>query len=87
MKYYEWLEARTTVDENILGGSRVFKGTRLSVTRVGLYPAELEHEMGEDYPFLMVEDVRHARTYVHMDARIIDVQDALHSFGPAKGKP
>lgn len=62
----EWLEERTSVDKNTLGGSRVFKGTRLSVARVGWYPVGQETELSEDYPFLTELDVRFARQYVYL---------------------
>lgn len=61
--YQAWLEERTTRSDDVVFGSRVFRGTRLSVLRVGQAPERCMGELLEDYPYLSKADIRFAREY------------------------
>jgi uncharacterized protein (DUF433 family) len=67
--FYRWRDARVVSDPTILAGEPVFRGSRLSVRRVGHSIARGEDlaAIREDYPYLTPEDLdfapRYARAY------------------------
>jgi uncharacterized protein (DUF433 family) len=59
-------------DPSILGGERVFRGTRLAVRRVGdaaERPAAVK-EMLEDYPYLKADDIEFAKRFARAYPRV-----------------
>ena len=65
MTYEEWLEHRTVCDPNILSGTRVFQGSRLSVGLLGRRAVIEGYDVVmEDYPYLSGEDIGFATIYV-----------------------
>lgn len=78
MDYFEWLHERTEINPDVMGGARVIRGTRLTVSRIGMCPPECEEELAEDYPYLMAFDLPHARTYLQREARLVDIHEAMN---------
>jgi uncharacterized protein (DUF433 family) len=64
MSYDEWCKLRVSRSDEVLGGSPVFAGTRLSVAHVGgLVGSGAVAEVRQDYPYLSDEDIEHARIF------------------------
>lgn len=72
MPFYRWRDARVASDPAILGGEPVFRGSRLSVRRVGeaLERGEKAATMREDYPYLTADDIEFAPRYVRAYPRV-----------------
>jgi len=70
--FYRWRDARVVSDPAILGGEPVFRGSRLSVRRVGeaLERGERAATIREDYPYLSAKDVEFAPRYVRAYPRV-----------------
>ncbi len=70
--FYRWRDARVVSDPAILGGEPVFRGSRLSVRRVGeaLERREKIATIREDYAYLSAKDVEFARRYVRAYPRV-----------------
>jgi uncharacterized protein (DUF433 family) len=70
--FFRWRDARLASDPSILGGESVFRGTRLSVRRVGdaVERGEKIATILEDYPYLTAEDVEFARRYARAYPRV-----------------
>lgn len=58
-----------TKDDNSMGGAICFKGTRLTVRRVGkmLLNGESASRIKEDYPFLTDKDLMFAKQFMEKD--------------------
>lgn len=65
--YSAWKSSRIEENPSVMGGTPIFKGTRLSVTKIG--SMILEHgykvivEIHEDYPYLTNDDIVFAPVY------------------------
>lgn len=58
MDLESWKKLRTISDPAIMGGKRVFVGTRVTVENVGRQAARVDvEEILEDYPSLSIDDV------------------------------
>jgi uncharacterized protein (DUF433 family) len=70
--FYRWRNARVVADPAILAGEPVFRGSRLSVRRVGeaLQRGEKAATIHEDYPNLTAEDIEFAPRYVRAYPRV-----------------
>jgi uncharacterized protein (DUF433 family) len=70
--FYRWRDARVVSDPAILGGEPVFRGTRLSVRRVGdaVERGEKPATIREDYSYLSAEDIEFAHRYVRAYPRV-----------------
>lgn len=70
--FSRWCNGRITRDPAILGGEPVFRGSRLSVRRIG-EAAERRgaaQELLEDYSYLKTEDIEFARRFVRAYPRV-----------------
>jgi uncharacterized protein (DUF433 family) len=70
--FYRWRDARVVSDPATLAGDAVFRGSRLSVRRVGeaLERGEKVATIREDYPYLTAEDIEFAPRYVRAYPRV-----------------
>jgi uncharacterized protein (DUF433 family) len=70
--FYRWRDARVVSDPEILAGEPVFRGSRLSVRRIG-HAIERGEKLGtirEDYPYLTAEDLEFAPRYARAYPRV-----------------
>ncbi|HVV48761.1 MAG TPA: DUF433 domain-containing protein [Polyangia bacterium] len=70
--FSRWCDRRVSSDPAVLGGEPVFRGSRLSVRRIG-EAAELAGAVGElleDYSYLKPEDIEFARRFVRAYPRV-----------------
>jgi len=67
-EYERWRQGLTQ-DPNVMGGSTVFPGSRLTVSRIGhiLLRGEKPERIRKDYPFLAEQDMSYAIQYVLED--------------------
>jgi uncharacterized protein (DUF433 family) len=70
--FYRWRDARVVSDPRTLGGEPVFRGSRLSVRRVGDAIARGEDlaAIRADYPYLTAEDLEFAPRYARAYPRV-----------------
>jgi uncharacterized protein (DUF433 family) len=70
--FYRWRDARVVSDPEILAGEPVFRGSRLSVRRVGhaIERGEKVETIREDYPYLTAEDLEFAPRYARAYPRV-----------------
>jgi uncharacterized protein (DUF433 family) len=72
LSFSRWRDRRVTSEPSILGGEPVFRGTRLSVRRIGEAaesPAAAA-ELLEDYPYLNHEDIEFAGRFARAYPRV-----------------
>lgn len=72
VSFYRWRDARIDSDPSILGGDDVFRGTRLSVRRIGesVERGETASAILEDYPYLTPKDVEFAQRFARAYPRV-----------------
>jgi uncharacterized protein (DUF433 family) len=70
--FYRWRDARVVSEPTVLGGEPVFRGSRLSIRRIGDAIARGEDlaAIREDYPYLTAEDLEFAPRYVRAFPRV-----------------